>query len=182
MKTPLKILLALLLLSALASVSRAQVVNIEQPKVSIPSNEAQLKTLAIDFAKSLVTNDIETARSLMHPDFVIYGADTDSLNRDGYLDLWKRYHAEASSLGIPQGSVMALQIEEGPEAGDWAAFYGMSQWTPTGMQHPVSSWMHMLIRVEDGKVLRIYNFEDQLSILTQMGYQVVPPDMSTAKN
>lgn len=182
MKMSRKMIVVLVLLMSQLSMSRAQQVNIEQPIVSIPANEAQLKALAIDFSTALVTHDLETARSLMHPDFVIYGVEADSLNRDGYLDLWKRYHAQATSHGIPQGSVMALQIEEGSEAGDWAAFYGMAQWTPTGMQHPVSSWMHMLIRIEAGQVIRVYNFEDHLSILMQMGYQVVPPDMSAAKN
>ena len=181
MKAQQKIFAALLLCFSLALAVHAQV-NIHQPKVVIPANETKLKALAIDFADALVRNEIEKARSLMHPDFVIYGADVDSLDRDGYLKLWKGYHAEATELGIPEGSVMAIRIEEGTEVGDWAALYGMAQWTPTGRDRPVSSWMHMLIKVENGQVARIYNFEDQLSILMQMGYQVVPPDASASKN
>ena len=52
--------------------------------------------------------------------------------------------------------------------------YMLSQWTHKESGNTISAWMHSTVRIEDGKIRRIYHFQDNMAILGQMGFKVVP--------
>ena len=150
-------------------------VNFTSMDYSIPKNQAQLITLGNDFFHSLVSGDFEKVSSLMTDDFQVFGNGPQPLDKQTFIDVWKGYHKDGTSHGISEGQIFAVNIKEGPLAGPVILMWGAASWTPNGADKPIVSWVHNVMQVKDGKIGLIYHHQDQLSILMQMGFTVVPP-------
>lgn len=157
-------------------------VNLDRMAYSTPANKAEIEEMGLKFANAMISGDFETMKSLMGDNFVIYGVSKDSLDREGYIDLWKGYHAEASNHAIPEGGVFALEFTGNQQGmdGTWLMVYALATWTPNQTQKPVYSWVNMTMKVEKGKFTTAYNVQDNLAVVLQSGFQLVPP--STASN
>lgn len=157
-----------------STVLQAQVAISPMP-VQALSTDSPTYQVAQQALTAAISGDTETLEGLLHPDFVAYGADTDSLDREGYVNLWKGYHAGAHDLGISQGQMFAVDTEAIPSIGSAAMFWGLAQWTPNEAPQPVYAWTHMVIGISEGKVRLLYNFQDQLAVMMQAGFTLVPP-------
>lgn len=143
--------------------------------INAPANSAELTGIGITYVESLVKGNFKSAEEVMASNFMVYQAGGDSLTKEALIKTWKGYHAEATALTFTNGEVVAMNVKEGPSKGDWALIWGLASWTPNVTKQPIFSFTHMALQIEKGKVIRGYQFEDNLSIMMQMGYQLVPP-------
>lgn len=123
---------------------------------------------------ALQQGDAETARQYLHEDFYILGMDSDTVFRDGYIKIWQGYAQENESAQA-EGWATATRIPSGEMKGDWVMAWIGAQWTLKGSDHPIYSWEQQTAKIVDGKLKYAYHFQDGLSILMQMGYQILPP-------
>ncbi|MEZ4828035.1 MAG: nuclear transport factor 2 family protein [Bacteroidia bacterium] len=143
--------------------------------INAPVNNAELVGIATQYVESLVKGEFKAADALIASNFMIYHAGGDSLNKEALIKIWKSYHADATGLSFTNGEILAMTIKEGPSKGDWALIWGLASWTPNVTKQPVYSYTHMALQIEKGKVIKSYQFEDNLAVMMQMGYQLVPP-------
>ncbi|MDX2249889.1 MAG: nuclear transport factor 2 family protein [Bacteroidia bacterium] len=143
--------------------------------INSPANSAELNAIATQLVESVVTGNLQKTEALLSNDFMIYFSGGDSLTKEGFIKMWKGYHADATGHSFTNGEVVAVSVKEGPSAGDWALVWGLTQWTPNTTQSTIYSYVHLSIQIKKGKVTRCYQFQDQLPIVMQLGYQLIPP-------
>lgn len=165
----------LVLMAMIFSVGVQAQTNIQHMEAMIPKDADKIYEDVNSFFTALVVGDFDKAQSYLHKDFVIIGAAPDSMNAAGYLDLWRSYHAEATDLAIVDGYLTPIEFKEGLNNGKAALIWGAATWTPKTTKTPVYSWMHAAVSFQDKKIRRIYYFEDNLAVMMQMGYSLVPP-------
>lgn len=149
-------------------------VNLDITKTRIPANDQEIKELAHTFLTHLVQGNMDHAGDLLSNEFQNFGSEK-PMNKANFLKMWKTYHDEATDLAIKEGGLMAFEIVDGSEKGTYAGVYGLMTWTPKQTQKPVNIWGHMMIKVENGKISQIYDFQDNLSSMMQMGFTLTPP-------
>lgn len=149
-------------------------VKLEKTQIKIPENSEELQTLGLDFISKLVQGQLDGAGALISDEFLYFNSEK-PLKKDAFLALWKSYHADASELGIKEGGIMSLEIVDGSEQGQYVLIYGLQSWTPNSTKKPVSSWGHLMIKIQEEKISQVYEFQDNLSIMMQMGFSLNPP-------
>jgi ketosteroid isomerase-like protein len=174
MKTVFKHTVLALAAILFTTLSFAQV-ELTTVEYEIPENKDQLVTLASDFYDALIGGDFDKMASLMSDDFQILGTGPEPLGKKDYIELWKSYHRDGDVHGISDGNIIPIQANNGGLEGPALLAWGLASWTPRGADKPIFSWMHMAMRVKNGKINLIYNYQDQLPILMQSGFKVVPP-------
>lgn len=111
----------------------------------------------------------------MAEDFQLIGLGEKPLDKAAYVGIWKRYHEQAHDLGIKELVLVPMKMTQNGQEQDVILAWGEARWTPHQMEKPIVSWMHMVMIVKDGKLSLIYNFEDQLPQMLQMGFTLTPP-------
>lgn len=162
------------LLLAFCSLSGFSQVNLQHKQTRIPANEQEIKTLTHTFLNHLVTGKIDQAGELLSPDFSNFASEK-PMDKANFLSMWEGYHKTSTDASIKEGGLMAFEILDGPEKGTYAGVYALTSWTPKQTQKPVNVWSHMMLKVENGKISQIYEFQDNLSSMMQMGYTLNPP-------
>ena len=150
-------------------------VQFDKMDVVIPTQSNQLNDHALGMLNAMIGGDFSAMKGHMHDDFMVYGVEEDSLDGTGFVKLWKSYHEGATDIKFTEGGVMAIHLNNEAMKGDAVLCYGLAQWTPKGTSQPIYSWTHLFMRYRDGKVWKIYTFQDQLPILLQSGFTVSPP-------
>jgi hypothetical protein len=122
----------------------------------------------------LLNGNYDQAYAVLAEDFYMLGEGPDTLRRDGLIELWKGYASQNESQS-GQGWATSLDLSSPDLNGTWVMAWLHGQWTMKGTDQPIHSWVHQAAQVEDGKIKVIYQFQDNLAVLMQMGFQVVPP-------
>lgn len=159
---------------ALLSFTGLAQVNLDYTPTRIPGNEQGIKEIAHQLLSHLVSGKLDQAGELLTTDFQNFASEN-PINKTAFLDMWKDYHANATDLNIKEGGLMAFEILEGSEKGIYVGMYGLMGWTPKQTQKPINVWGHLMLKIENGKISQIYEFQDNLSSMMQMGYTLTPP-------
>ena len=167
-----------LLLALLAPLSLLAQVDITPMPAQLLPAEGPAYAAAHHLLEAAVTGDFDQMRRLLAPDFLAYGASPDSLHAEAYVQLWAGYHAEATGLALSQGQMFAISTEALPGIDAAALFWGVAQWTPQGAPQPVYAWTHLVIGLSGDQVKLVYTFQDQLPVMLQYGFSLVPPSGS----
>lgn len=168
-----------LILGVLFTASLSAQVNIETPNTKVGSKANS--ELAKNFLTHLLTGNFAKAQTFMHDDF--YAQDSgspDSMNTEALIDRWKGYRTESHSNGF-NGSMTSIDVLDGPQKGSWAMTWGLAQWTGNEADQPTFSYTHIGFRIKDKKIHRMYVYQDNLSIVMQNGFTLIPPKGSSGK-
>lgn len=146
--------------------------------VDNPTAEADMKVVA-DFANALtVTGDQAKARSLVSANFMGRGpAAIDSANIDKTLKTW-----EANSKTMTNRKItfvtQTFRVLSGNLKGNWVSMWGDYTYTDMQTGKTVSFPLQYTASVADGKITGDRVYYDRLSILTQLGFKVTPPEVA----
>ncbi len=153
-----------------------QVLNFESSDNSTANGD-----LVNQWFQSKLAGDFATMESLMSEDFVIMGVDGNpTLSRAEYVETWKGYGQGNSEQGLSQAVAIPIHIKEGEMAGEWVIFTGEASWTPQPTGQEIISWFTTYAKIENGKIVLAYHFQDNLPVMMQMGFTLTPPSWATA--
>ncbi len=175
MKTISRIITAVVFLLTICTATFSQS-NVEIMQPTIAAQNVELSTLVDNWFHAKVSGDFTAMKRMMAESFVIYGTEEKPLNRDEYVALWKSYKEYNSEQSLLSGGAFAVTFPEGEMEGDWVYYSVEASWTPKGMETPIVSWATMIVKVENGKIVMAYHFQDNLPIMMQMGFTLTPPD------
>ncbi len=165
---------------ALLSVVQAQG-NFELMNIEVPPNPEDNAALVNRWFEAKIEGDIATVKSLTAKNFQIFGVDAQPpMNREMYLKTWEGYLAQNKEQGLNQASAISFKVKDGEMAGDWVIFTGEAYWTPKPMDERIVSWFCTFAKIEKGKVVLAYHFQDSLAFLMQAGYTLNPPSWAQA--
>ena len=180
MKKTIKVslLFALLLLTVFTTRTQAQSTPAAQPGykdlvVENPNADADIKIVG-DFLNSLVSGDLDKAKSLLSENFKGYGpSPTDSTTTEQTISSWKENYITQSNRQV---SFMpaTFRVLSGDPKGDWVTLWGDYSFTQDGKD--ISFPFQYTARVTDGKIDTDLIYYDRLHILETLGYKVTPPE------
>ena len=134
-----------------------------------------------DFMKAFTSKDLDAASEFLLENSMTYGpAVTDSASVDEWLATWQEnFKNNITSITYTRSAQKFVQvtIQENPAiAGNWVLEWGMMNATYTD-DSEAGIWWHAAFRVESGKITLSRAFFDRADLLTQRGYEIVPPQM-----
>lgn len=175
MNTIPRIFTAVVFLFTICSTTYSQSnVKIMQP--SIAEDNIEIATLVDNWFHAKISGDFEAMKGMMAESFMIYGAEEKPMSRDEYVTLWKSYNESNSEQSILSGGSFAVTFPDGEMKGDWVYYTIQASWTPKGMEDAIVSWATTMAKIEEGKVAMAYHFQDNFSIMMQMGFTLSAPD------
>ncbi|SOD97456.1 nuclear transport factor 2 family protein [Spirosoma fluviale] len=173
-RLPLVVLAALLLFVS-ASAQAQQTPRYKDVVVENPNAEADMKVVS-DFINALVSGDLAKARSLASPTYIGRGpAATDSANVDKVIQNWQGNHKTQSDRKVTFVT-QTFKVLSGALKGNWVSLWGDYTFTQAGKT--IKFPFQYTAGVADGKILGDRIYYDVLSIYTQLGFKVTPPETS----
>jgi ketosteroid isomerase-like protein len=180
MKKSIKVslLIAAFLLTALST--RAQAQSVSTPQIRYkdratenPNADADIKIVG-DFLNSIVSGDLNKAKSLLTETFKGYGpSPADSSTAEETISSWKENYLTQSNRKV--GFVTStFQVLSGNLKGEWVSVWGNYSFTQDGKN--LSFPFQYTARVTDGKIDTDIVYYDRLYILQTLGYKVTPPE------
>ena len=172
------LLFALLLFTVFTMRTQAQSTAASQPGykdlvVENPNADADIKIVG-DFLNSLVSGDLDKAKSLLSENFKGYGpSPTDSTTTEQTISSWKE-NCEVQSNRKVGFMPTTFRVLSGDQKGDWVALWGNYSFTQDGKN--ISFPFQYTARVTDGKIDTDISYYDRLYILETLGYKVTPPE------
>jgi len=172
------LLFAAVLLTVLATIAQAQSTQTSQPSykdmvVENPDAEADMKVVG-DFVNSLVSGDLDKAKSLMSENYKEYGpAPTDSSTAEQTISSWQENYKTQSNRKV--GFVtQTFRVLSGNLKGDWVSLWGNYSFTQDGKE--ISFPFQLTSLVTDGKIDTEQIYYDRMYIFQTLGYKLLPPE------
>lgn len=138
--------------------------------------------LVIDYVNAVtVTGDQEKARALVSPSYMAHGpGGADSATIEQTL---KNYQ-QGQKFQINRKnefSAQSFRIPSGAMQGDWVSLWGYYTYTDTHTPagQTVSFPYQYTAKVDKGKIVRDRLYFDELSVLKQFGFKLIPPGAPT---
>jgi ketosteroid isomerase-like protein len=172
------LLFAALLLTVFATRVQAQTTAASQPRhkdmiVENPDADADIKIVS-DFLNSLVSGDLEKAKSLLSEEFKGYGpGPSDSSTAEQTISYWNEIYKTQTNRNV-YFVTTTFRVVSGNLKGDWVALWGNYSFTQDGKN--ISFPFQYTARVTDGKIDTDQTYYDRLYILETLGYKVIPPE------
>lgn len=168
---------SLLFISALAQAQNAPA-NAPRYKdvvVDNPNAEADMKVVG-DFLNALIVSaDYTKAQSLVAPTYMGHGpALTDSANIEKTLKEWRTNDKTMRNRKI-SFVTQTFRVTVGPQKGDWVSLWGDCAFTDVATGKTALFPIQYTAKVADGKILGDRVYFDNLAVIQQLGYTVVPP-------
>jgi ketosteroid isomerase-like protein len=139
-----------------------------------PGAEADIeivKNATFAYAKG----DWEVLGALMDPKAVCYyfrGVDSIPMHR--VLELWQQDRVNIDSISVKKGAWLPLKIPDGSLAGNY-----VFQWNQQTVYYKDGKSVflpyHTVNKVEKGRLKSVHFFYDQMKVMAQLGYKVIPP-------
>jgi len=172
------LLFALLLFTVFTMRTQAQSTAASQPGykdlvVENPNADADIKIVG-DFLNSLVSGDLDKAKSLLSENFKGYGpSPKDSTTTEQTISSWKE-RCEVQSNRKVGFMPTTFRVLSGDQKGDWVALWGNYSFTQDGKD--ISFPFQYTAKVSNGKIDLDLIYYDNMYILQTLGYQVTPPE------
>ena len=172
------LLFATLLLPVLLTRAQAQSTPASQPRykdlVAENSNaDVDIKVVG-DFLNSLVSGDLEKAKSLLTEKFKGYGpAPADSSTAEETINSWKGNYITQSNRKV-DFLPATFMVLSGNLKGEWVSVWGTYSFAQDGKN--LSFPFQYTARVTDGKIDTDRVYYDRLYIFQTLGYKVTPPE------
>ena len=145
-----------------------------------PTADRDLQTVS-DYLNSLLVNgDVDKARSLVTKNFKTYGpGPNDSADLEKEINNWRenyKIHLDRKVNFVSQ----TFRVLSGDLQGDWVSVWGDYNCTIDSkkIRIPFQSTYHVM---DDGKIDRVSSYFDMLSVMTNLGYKLIPPAQNTGK-
>ena len=162
----------LLTLSASAQLTPIRI----QAEIGNSENQALVES----FFAALLASDYEKAESFLAPGFIYYASGGDSLDSQGMIGMWKGYD-QTSSEDAATLFTTSMNVPQGAFTGDFVLSWLDASWKDHTSGDRVSSWIHEIAQVKDGKIQLIYNYQDNLAIMMKSGFTLSPPASASAE-
>lgn len=156
---------------------QAQVTHVPM-QAEIGSSDHQ--QLAEDFYTAMIGQDYASVQSMLAPDFTYYASGGDSLNAEGLIGMWKGYEETShNSQAVIFSS--SMNVPQGPFMGEYVLAWLQASWIDNATGQETGAWIHEIIKINDGKIELMYNYQDNLSIVLQSGFTLTPPASASAE-
>ena len=131
------------------------------------------------YKDAIEANDVAKMDSLLASNYKGYGPSVeDSVNKEEALDNWK-YNSENlyESFQFSRLQNIAKTVGENEEAepGDWVITWAFLTLKYKDGKGPVSLWVNVEYKIENGKIAQSRTFYDEADILRQLNYTIEPP-------
>ncbi|MBK8623987.1 MAG: nuclear transport factor 2 family protein [Saprospiraceae bacterium] len=145
--------------------------------VENPNADADIKIVG-DFVKSLVSGDLDKAKSLMDPDYIGRGPSSiDSANVEKTLTNWQANYKTQSDRKV-RFVTQTHKVLSGVFKGEWVSLWGNYTFTQAGKT--ITFPFQLTAKVADGKIMGSQIYFDNLYVATQLGFKLTPSE-STPK-
>jgi ketosteroid isomerase-like protein len=135
--------------------------------------DADIKVVG-DFLNSLVSGDLEKAKSLLTENFKGYGpAPADSNTAEQTLSSWKENYISQSNRKV-DFLPATFMVLSGNLKGEWVSVWGTYSFTQDGKN--LSFPFQYTARVTGGKIDTDRVYYDRLYIFQTLGYKLTPPE------
>ena len=142
-----------------------------------PTAEADMK-LVKDFVNTLVADDLVAAKTFMADNFMNYGPGvSDSSALEATLTDWKTFNKSNLNPKFPF-IMQTFSVLSGRLKGNWVSLWG--NYSATIKEKAVSQPVYSVFRVVGGKIISERDYFDNLSIMKQRGFSVIPPKHSVS--
>ncbi|MEM9326556.1 MAG: nuclear transport factor 2 family protein [Bacteroidota bacterium] len=137
------------------------------------------KNLAVvqAYVDAVKNEDFDKMQSLLADDYLGLGPSLgDSINKEGALASWK-YNSENlyESMDFELTQLLETSVAEGPAQGDWVSNWSLVTITYQDGRGPVSLWVNVVYKIENGKIARSRTFYNEADVYEQLGYRIFPP-------
>lgn len=145
--------------------------------VQNPNAEADMKLVG-DYVRSLVSGDLDKAKSLMDPSYIGRGPSRiDSANVEKTITNWQANYKTQTDRKVTFVT-NTHKVLSGGYKGVWVSLWGNYTFTQAGKT--ISLPFQLTAKVEDGKILSSIIYFDNLYVATELGFKLTPPE-SAAK-
>ena len=127
------------------------------------------------YVKAVEEKDYTTMESLLAENYKGYGpSHSDSTNRTAALASW-RYNIENlyQSISYVRSRTTSVTIKEGPNKGEWVAFWAELKIKYRDGRRPVIIWANTNYQIENGKIVKSYTVYNEADVLRQLGYKFI---------
>ena len=147
------------------------------PMTTNPNAQRDIQLVSNYVTALTVTGDQEKARGLVNPTYMAYGpGGADSANIEKVLTTYQMSQKFQTNRKI-QFSAQSFRITSGDMKGDWVSLWGNYTYTDTHTPagQTVTFPYQYTAKVDNGKIVSDRLYFDQLSLLTQFGFKLIPP-------
>ena len=146
------------------------------------NNKTENLDIAKKYMEAVETNNTAIMDSLLADNYMGYGPSVgDSINKADAINNWK-YNATNlyESIKYTRHQNMAVTVAEGEqaEAGDWVSNWAYLTIKYKDGRGPVNVWVNAVYKIENGKIVRSRTFYNEADVMRQLGYQMVPKQVS----
>ncbi|MBC7885605.1 MAG: nuclear transport factor 2 family protein [Saprospiraceae bacterium] len=141
-----------------------------------PNADADIKIVG-DFVKSLVSGDLDKAKSLMDPNYIGRGPSRiDSANVEKTLTNWQANYKTQTDRKVTFVT-QTHKVLSGVFKGEWVSLWGNYTFTQAGKT--ITFPFQLTSRVADGKIMSSIIYFDNLYVATQLGFKLTPSESTT---
>jgi len=140
-------------------------------------NDAQEKIDVVhQYTDAVMKQDVATMKKLLADNYLSYGpALKTSVTKSQNISDWERgWKDRIVSMKYKRIHSSVINIEKGKLAGDWVSDWGEVT-TIYKDGKSVKFWFNGLYKVEEGMITEARVIYDNMDILTQLGYDFLPP-------
>lgn len=145
------------------------------------NDQREKENLAVvrSYKDAIEANDVAKMESLLASNYKGYGPSVeDSVNKEQAISNWK-YNSENlyESFKFSRIQNIAKTVGENEEAepGDWVITWAFLTLKYKDGRGPVSLWVNVEYKIENGKIAQSRTFYDEADILRQLNYSMEPP-------
>ena len=145
------------------------------------NDQREKENLAIvrNYKDAIEANDVAKMESLLASNYKGYGPSvSDSVNKEQAIENWK-YNSENlyESFKFSRIQNIAKTVGENEEAepGDWVITWAYLTLKYKDGRGPVSLWVNVEYKIENGKIAQSRTFYDEADVLRQLNYTIEPP-------
>lgn len=131
------------------------------------------------FYDALINGEYDQVEQMLSPNFMYYASGGDSLDATGMIEMWKGYDETSTDDAVNLFSA-SMNVPSGAFTGDFVLAWLQASWFDETVQNTVGAWIHEIIQVQDNKIVLIYNYQDNLSIMLQSGFSIQPPSSASS--
>lgn len=144
--------------------------------VQNPNAEADMKLVG-DYVRSLVSGDLDKAKSLMDPNYIGRGPSRiDSANVEKTLSNWRANYKTQTDRKVTFVT-NTHKVLSGGFKGVWVSLWGNYTFTQAGKT--ITFPFQLTSKVADEKIMSSIIYFDNLYVATQLGFKLTPPDATT---
>lgn len=145
------------------------------------NDQREKENLAIvrSYKDAIEANDVAKMESLLASNYKGYGPSVeDSVNKEQAIENWKQNSEnlyESFKFSRVQNIAKTVKENEEAEPGDWVITWAFLTLKYKDGRGPVSLWVNVEYKIENGKIAQSRTFYDEADILRQLNYSIEPP-------